>query len=267
MEKNKKNEELIKDKIFSVFCNSRNEPLRQQVYLGQLSSLIYNWCRDYLNFDVNNMGVEIVIITKRLLKENSKTSVPQNKEGFLKYLVTALKRGKYEYIRQYEKRNQDDLTRMKENHLGRKLTVDEKISFINKWFDHENAMRVTGNSLTGLENENLPHTDCLNSEDTSIILETIQAVLCKKQERSRDCYRSLLTLHCIDNIDLYPVLDSKIIEIYRLSNEKPKKYEIYRKYHPKASKGGSEAMASKNLRELLSDLSAYLKEKNPEIFT
>ena len=43
-------------------------------------------------------------------------------------------------------------------------------------------------------------------------------------------------------------------------------YEIYQMYHPKASQSSSEAMASKNLKELLSDLKAYLKAKNLEIF-
>ena len=266
MERSKEQEELLKDKIFSVFINSLNEPFRQQVYLGQLSGLIYNWCRDYLNFDVNDMGVEIVDVTKRLLKENSKANIPYDKEGFLKYLITSLKRGKCEYIRQYEKKNHDDLIRMKESHIGRKLTEDERISFINKWCDYENAMKVTGTSLTGTKNDESPQADYLNSENTAIILEAIKTVLSGKQERSRDCYRALLTLHCIDNVDLYPVLDSKIIEACRQRTEMPKQYEIYRKYHPGASKAGSEAMASKNLKELLSDLETYLKEKNPEIF-
>jgi hypothetical protein len=266
VEKNKVKEELLKDKIFSVFFNSINEPFRQQVYLGQLSGLIYNWCRDYLNFDVNDMGVEIVVVTKRLLKEKSKANIPQDKEGFLKYLITSLKRGKYEYIRQYEKKNRDDLIRMKESHLGRKLTEDEKIAFINKWYDYENAIKVIGTSLTATIKNEIPYDDYLNSENTTIILEAINHVIAKKQERSRDCYKALLTLHYIDNVDLYPALDSQIIEKCKQNSEKPKQYEIYQQYHPEASKGGSEAMASKNLKELLSDLATYLKEKNPEIF-
>ena len=266
MVKNKENEELLKDQIFSVFFKSLNEPFRHQVHLGQLSGLIYNWCKDYLNFNVNDMGVEIVVITKRLLKENSKANIPRDKADFLKYLITSLKRGKYEYIRQYEKRNQDDLTRMKESHLGRKLTEDEKISFINKWYDYENALKVTSASLTGIEKDKSPHADYLNSENTAIILEAINTVLSKKQKRSRDCYKALLTLHCIDNVDLYPVLDTKIIEACRQRAERPKQYEIYEKYHPRASKGGLEAMASKDLKELLSDLETYLREKNPEIY-
>jgi len=266
VEKTKENEELLKNRIFSCFSGSINEPDRQQTFLGQLSGLTYNWCRDYLNFDINNLGVEIVEITKRLLDENSKANIPKDKEGFLKYLITSLKNGKKEYLRIYEKRNQDDLIRMKERYLGRKLTEDEKISSVNKWYDFENAMKVNGSSLTGTIKEESPHADYLNSEDTAIILEAIKTVLSGKQERSRDCYRALLTLCCIDNVALYPVLDSQIIEACRQRAEKPKQYEIYQMYHPNASKSGSEAMASKNLKELLSDLETYLKEKNPEIF-
>jgi len=258
-------EDLLKEKIFSVFFDSLNEPLRQQVYLGQLSGLIYNWCRDYLNFDVNNMGVEIVVVTKRLLKDKGYAKIPQNKEGFIKYLLASLKMGKNEYLRQYEKKNQDDLIRMKERQLNRKLTEDEKLTFVSKWYDYDNAMKLKGDSLTSSYDDESPHSDFLNSENIKIIQEAINSVLAKKQERSRDCYKALLTLHCIDNVDLYPVLDSRIIEACQ-KNEKPKQYEIYQEYHPAASKNGSEAMASKNLKELLSDLQTYLKEKNPEIF-
>jgi hypothetical protein len=260
------NEELLKSKIFSVFFDSLNEPLRQQVYLGQLSSLIFNWCRDYLNFDVNNMGVEIVEIAKRLLKDKSKANIPHDKVGFIKYLLTSLKRGKYEYIRQYQKKSQDDLIRMKERQLARKLTEDEKKSFASKWFDCDYSMNLLRTSLTGTTNDENPYANYLNSENTAIIIEAINYVLAKKQKRSRDCYKALLTLHCIDNVNLYPVLDSQIIEKCRQNTEKPRQYEIYQQFHPEASRAGSEAMASKNLKELLSNLDTYLKEKNPEIF-
>ena len=266
MEKNKQNEELLIDKIFSLFLNSLNEPLRQQVYLGQLSSLIFNWCRDYLKFDTNDLGVEIVVITKRLLKDKGNSNIPHDKESFIKYLLSSLKRGKFEYIRNYEKRNYDDIIRMKESHLGRKLTEAERISSINRWYDYENAIKIVGTSLAGTKIDGNPQTDFINSADTAIILDAIKTVLSQKQERSRDCYKALLTLHCVDNIDLYPVLDSQIIEACRQNGEKPRQYEIYQKFHSEASKGSSEAMASKNLKEILSDIEKYLKDKNPEIF-
>ena len=266
MEKNKQNEELVKEKIFSVFSNSLNEPLRQQVYLGQLSSLIFNWCRDYLNFDINDMGVEIVVITKRLLKDKGNSNISHDKDSFMKYLFSSLKTGKKEYKRSNRKSNYADIIHMKESYIGKKLTKDERVSSINKWYDYENAIKIVGTSLAGAKIDRNPQTDHLNSTDTAIILEAIKTVLSKKQERSRDCYKALLTLHCFDNINLYPALDSQIIEAYRQNSEKPKQYEIYQKYHPEASKGSSEAMASTNLKNILSDLERYLEEKNPEIF-
>ena len=279
MEKSKENEEILKENIFSVYSNSLNEMNRQQVFFGQLCGLIYNWCRDYFKINVtevdsaNNktqkvfdMGVEVAEITKRLLKDKSKANIPQDKEGFIKYLVTSLKMGKYEYIRNYEKRNENDIIRMKESHLGRKLTEDEKLFSIEKWYDYENVKEIKSAFLKSANYNENPQIDYLNSEKTSIILEAINSVLAKKQKRSRDCYRALLTLHCIDNEDLYSVLDSQIIEKCKNYSENPKQYEIYQKYHPEASKGSSEAIASKNLKEILSDLEMYLKEKNPEIF-
>ena len=252
MEENQAKEELLKDKIFSCFSNSLNVPNRQQTFLGQLSDLLLRWCRDYLNFNVNDMGLEIFNVAKRILKEDSKVNIPKDRDEFIKYLLSALKTGKTEYKRNYESRNKDDVVRMQESYLGRKLSENEKDNVITKWFEHEVAEG--------------PNIDYLINSNTAIICEAIKTVLENKQSRSRDCYRALLTLHCIDNVDLFPVLDSQIIETCQQINSKPKQYEIYQKYHPEASKSGSEAMASKNLKELLSDLEVYLKEKNPEFF-
>ena len=159
MEKNIADEELLKDKIFAVFFNSLNEPFRQQVYLGQLSDLIFRWCKNYLKFNIDDMGLEIFNITERILRKDNKTNIPKDRDGLIKYLLNALKNGKKEYYRQYEKKNQDDLIRMKESHLGRKLTEGEKIAFTNKWYDYENAMKVIGASLTGNKNDESPHAD------------------------------------------------------------------------------------------------------------
>jgi hypothetical protein len=260
------NEELLKEKIFSIFTECQNETSsdRRQVLIGRLWEQIIKWYGKYLSVDAYEMGKEIFDVIRRITKEGS--AIPQNKEGFIKYLITALKRGKHEYIRNYETKNKDDLIRMKESSLGRKLSDDERTSSINRWYDFDNAMKITGTSLTGTKNDKNPQTDYLNSTNTDIILKAINAVLGKKQKRSRPCLKALLTLHCIDNIELYPVLDDQIIEACKYNKEKPRQYEIYQKYHPKTSKGSSEAMASKNLKEILSDIEAYLKEKNPEIF-
>ena len=262
MEKTKADEELLKDKIYDIFikCKSELSSDRRQFYIGRLAELIFIWCRDYIKFKVYDkraeqseiMGAEIFNIVMRPFKEKSKANVPEDRSGYFGYIINSLKTAKNEYRKNFMSKNENSIIRMKESYFGRKLTEDEKDNVINKWFDHE-----------VVENTNI---DYLINSDIDIILKAIKAVLDKKQDRSRDCYRALLTLHCIDNVDLYPVLDRNIIETCQQINEKPKQYEIYQKYHTEASKSGAEVMASKNLRELLNDLKTYLKEKNPEIF-
>ena len=265
MLKSKENEEFLKNKIFSCFIDSLNEPNRQQVFTGRLSSLIYEWCRDHLNFNINKMGVEILDITIALLKKEDKSCL-QDKLSLIKYLLFLLKNKKIEYIRKYDSKEKKEIIRMKEGFLGRKMTEAEQDECINVWYDFGIAMNESHFSITGNNDTETPLNTYINSENSLIIKNAIKTVLDKKQARSRDCYRALLTLHCIDIVDLYPELDSQIIKSCQQANCKPKQYEIYQKYHPEASKSGSEAMASKNLKELLLDLEAYLKEKNPEIF-
>ena len=255
MEKDNSKEEQLKDRIFSCFSKSINEPFRQQVYLGQLSDLIFRWCKDFLNFNVNDMGVEIFNITKRILKEDSKANKLKEKDDFIKYLLISLKTGKSEYKRNYEYRNKDDVVRMQESYLGTKLSEDEKDNVIIKWFDHEILEE--------------PNVDYLINSNTEIILEAIKTVLDEKQDRSRDCYRALFTLHCMENKhteSLFSILDQDIMNHFQKDEKKPTQYEIWRKYHPDALKSSSEVQASKNLNGFLKDLEKYLKEKNPEIF-
>ena len=280
MIKNKENEELLKDRIFSCFSASLREPNRQQVYIGQLSGLIYEWCRDYLSFDINSMGVEIVDITISLLKKEDKSGL-QDKVSLIKYLLFLLKNKKIEYIRNnYEvklKKNSEftqsnfemkiikDIIHLKNSFIGRKLNEDERQSFINIWYDSKNSAQINDFTFSNSSNDENPLTAYINSENSVIIRKAIKTVLDKKQDRSRDCLRALLTLKLIDNVDLYPVLDKKIIERCRQDTEIPNQYKIYQEYHPEVSKGGAEAQASKNLKDLLSAIAAYLKENNPEI--
>jgi hypothetical protein len=99
----------------------------------------------------------------------------------------------------------------------------------------------------------------------AIIREAVKSLLTKKQKRSRDCYRALFTLHCIENYkdfeELYPVLDKNVLETCK-DGKNPNQYKIYQKYHPKAQKSSAEAMASTNLKEFLKDIETYLKEKS-----
>ena len=173
---------------------------------------------------------------------------------------------------------------MSEDQLGRKLTNDEKIQVISKWFKEQeyidllNVINVGSLSFTindeDDETDGLnkyidprlvpPLDELINKTDTEAALEAVKSVLEKKQDRSRDCYRALYTLYCIkeNKRDLYPILDQEILDLFHKEGKKPKQYEIYLKYHPGVDKESAEVMASTNLREFLNDIEICLKEKN-----
>ena len=178
----------------------------------------------------------------------------------------------------------------KESQLGRKLTLEEKNQGISKWFKKQeyndllNSMNVGSFLFTSNDGDN--EVDVLNLKAAPIdnahvyddpldeyILkyeikneqEVIMAVLAKKQERARDCYKALLTLFCIKKgfRELYPVLDQEIIDDFHKNGNIPKQFEIYQKYHPKITNINSAGvMASALLKELLADIVTYLERKN-----
>ena len=303
----KRTEGQQKDFIFDIFskCQSEAASSRHQMHYTMLCEQIYRWYKDYLCVDVDRMGLEIANVIKRILKDNNISNIPKNKDGFFKYLNTAITREKASYYRNYNEkdtikipkekkvklREVEDFIRMKESLLGRKLTDDEKSTGISKWFKNQeyvdllNALNLGSISFSGGDESN--EMDALNlkaipvyntgiSDDpldeyllkfnTETICETIKFALDKKQERSKKCYRALFTLYCIENIKnyegLYPVLDKNILESCQEDGKKPTQHEIYQKYHTKAQKNSADAMASKNLKEFLSDIETLLKEKH-----
>ena len=296
----KRTEEQQKDYIFAIFSKCRNETVsgRMQVYYSVLYGEIYIWYRDYLSLDVDGIGLAIGEVIQRFLKDEKINKIPENKDGFLKYLNKSIKReiaGIYHKYNNHEiikipkeikrkLRDIEDFIRMKESQLGRKLTSEEKMLGVSRWFKNPqyvellNSMNVGGLSYTN--NDGSAETDVLNyypssssdplSEyndkiDMETIRDSVKSLLEKKQARSRDCYRALFTLHCIEKIKdfnrLYPVLDWKILENWQKNGKKPKQYKIYQKYHPKAQKSSAEAMASKNLSDFLNDLKMLIKSK------
>jgi DNA-directed RNA polymerase specialized sigma subunit len=186
----------------------------------------------------------------------------------------------------------EDFIRMKESNLGRKLTYNERIQSISAWFKitekkvREYLELVNNKNISSLDvNNNGEKMNILDSEDLkppylsnsfeepesafftnfnmAIIREAVTSVLAKKQERARDCYKALFTLHCLkkDIRELYPILDQEIIDAFHKDEKNPKQYEIYLKYHPETDKKSAEAMASTNLKEFLKDIETYLKGK------
>jgi hypothetical protein len=183
------------------------------------------------------MGLEITKVISRFIKEETISRVPQDKDGFFKYLSTSIEREKAGYEREYndnekikipkEKkrklREAEDFIRMKESSLGRKLTADERSQSISKWFNnHEyvdllNAINV--GSISCMSNDGNGEIDALDSTaapiynpnaagspldrfikktDMEAICKAVESVLEKKQGRARDCCRALFTLYCIE---------------------------------------------------------------------
>jgi len=291
-------EERLKTVIYDIYTRLLYETAsdRRQVYCGQIWEKIVLWCDkyNYLEINANEMGIEIYNVIKRLVKDNNETA--KNETEFFYILRKSMKNAKNEYIRNNEQglikiskekeqklKRVDGSIRMKESLFGRKLTNEEKVQCISKWFKKQeyvdliNSKNVVsilytsndGNDeIDGLNSDGShsvdPLDEYINKTDMKIILEAVKSLLAKKQERSRPCYKALFTLYCIKNNlkGLYPVLDQEIIYSYSNDDKKPTQYEIYLKYHPEANKKGADAMASKNLNEFLNEIKFYLKEKN-----
>jgi hypothetical protein len=304
VEKRKEKEEQQKNLIFNIFlkCQSELPSDRQQVHFSQLCEQIFKWHRDYLSGSIDNVGVEIVVVIRRIIKNGKITGILKDKEDFFHYIKTALRNEKAASHRKYESgiikmskeqkaklKATEDLIRMQESNLGRKLTGEKRSLCISKWFkNHEyvsikKAMNLGGLStrtddsnerdllnfaatnLTTGSSFNSPIDEYIYNENKKEIIEAAQFLLNKKQERSRHCYKSLFTLYCIEKLKdfefLHPVLDHKILKTWKKDGIKPKQYDIYKKYHPNAMKNSAEAIASKMSREFLEDLEARLKEK------
>ena len=192
------------------------------------------------------------------------------------------------------KRKVEDIIKMKESQLGRELTYNERIQGISKWLyiseieakeyldlinnkkfyslDVENSDNEENNILDSNElippylshTYEEPESEFFTNFNVSNVIEAVKFVLEKKNEKVRDCYKALLTLHCIKKnaMGLYTILDHEIIDSYHKDGIKPNQYEVYQKYHPRVDKDSAGPMAAANLREFLKDIDTYLKEKN-----
>ena len=304
MEKHKEKEEQQKDLIFDIFLKCQNAACsdRRQVHFSQLCEQVFKWHKDYFSGSVDNVGVEIVSAIIRITKDEKIASIPKDRVEFFRYLSTVLKNEKAAYYRQYESgtihipkeqksklKAAEDLIRMQESNLGRKLIEDERSQCISKWFknqeyltiekavtigslsvcidedgerDHLNSPAV---SLTAGNSSNDPLYEYIFNERKKEIIDAVQFLLDKKQKRSRPCYQSLFTLHCIEELKdfefLYPVLDHKILKTWHKDGKKPRQFEVYQKYHPNASRNSAEARASEMAHEFLDNLKAYFKDK------
>ena len=195
----------------------------------------------------------------------------------------------------------DEIIRMEESSLGRSLTANESVQCLSEWFgispkearkylnlkkmknikgftinshgniiskDIYNSEKVKipymNNSGTGPEQE---FFSIINAgESLNLIKDSIESVLKNTQDKTRDCYRALLTVFCIDNSieleGLSSVLDTKILEEFNKNLRIPNQHEIYLRYHPHVKKESAGVRASEMLKKLLSDLYIIINEKN-----
>ena len=188
----------------------------------------------------------------------------------------------------------EDIIITKESNVGRKLSEAERRQCISEWFGIAEYSKLLNLIDTGslefspriVDDDN--EIDLLNSkvkppymENASIspedeffvkfdvpddvldIINALKLVLQNTQERSRECYRALFTVYCIEkSIDfegLNQLLDNEILDAYRKDGKKPKQHEIYMKYHPEAKKASADSIASKMVKDFLGKLNSELK--------
>ena len=314
----KKPEEQFRSEIFSIYSHYNSEIYadRRQVYFAQLCESTLRWCSRYFLKEANDMGYEIFMVLQRMVNSNDK--IPNTKSDFFNYLKAALYNAKSEHFRSFESnlinipkdkiskiKKIDDIIRMEESNTSRKLSENERVQFISKWFDMpekevreylylKNVRYVNG--LTNKENNDEADTDILNTEKAHIpylektfinpekeyfaklstsenvkrILNAVKSILNNTQDRTRECYRALFTVYCIDNaIDfegLSSLLNSEIVETFRKNGKKPKLLEVYLKYHPDVKRESAGARASEMNKKFLNNLYTILKENNPLFF-
>jgi len=287
-----KTEEELKVNIFDVYYKYRNELSsdRRQVYFGQFCDYVFRWCIGYRFHEAREMGVEIVEALERIVKREIE------EKHFFGYLVTTLENAKKEYYRKgissgikYPKivRNIEKSILLQENNAGKMLSEEEKIQFISEWFNKpkEKVRELLGMidnkkvvSLTSFENkekdtpetndtpENTFFSNFSVRENAVNLREVVKSVLLEKQDRTRECYRALFTVYCIDNSidfeELAPLLNAEILEKYQKDGKKPEQFEVYKMYHPGITKESAGVRASEMLKTLLNDIKNALKEKN-----
>ena len=304
-------EEQLKDKIFSIYSEYKKEESsdrRFDVHFPQLCEQIYIWCRDYRFKDnIDIMGKEIAEISEDIINKDTFT---QDKNGFFKYLFVSLEKSKFAFHREFDEKkiftaskekkrklNQvRDFIEMCEHEMGRELSFGEKIKCASDWFKSwdyiclikllkyrrsSSAKNEDGEIIDIIDNTEDPLIgkkiaidpldECISNADAKTICNAVKYVLEQKQDRSRNCYKAIFTLFCVENIRDYSglseVLDEKIVEYLTHNTEKLNQYEIYLSFHPdNTTKASAQVRSSDMLKNFKKDLETYLRENNPEVF-
>ena len=194
--------------------------------------------------------------------------------------------------------NIESIITIKEGNLGKKLTEDERKDIISRWFpskwfgtseyfflvnvknavsleklinkdDSDTELNLLDKDIKSIFMESASattHDNSISKHNAQIIQDALETVLNKKQARSRECYRALITGHIIEKIKdfecLSPVLSSEILEEFKITAKNPMQHEIYLKYHPNIKKESAEARSSEMLKKLLNDLRIIIKKES-----
>ena len=169
---NRENEELLKDRIFAIFNEFKNEMShdRRQTQLGQFCSQLMIWCNKYLfkEEDIGErMGAGIFLVARRITKDENIVKFADNRKRFFNNLYKRLKNEKIKHEREFKKDTihipkgkitklnyLNYLKRNKENILNRELSqyeLDELILFVFKkkqdYYYVVEALRIKNFSL------------------------------------------------------------------------------------------------------------------------
>ena len=242
MEKSKENEELLKDNIFALFseCISENPIEPKNKLFMKLCDHIFRWCKGFLPYNAEEMGIEIINTTEQLIKKG------RSRNEFLGALVISLKNASNKSINRnisgvikqqvvFKGQKTKDIKKMlsfKESNVGKKLTINEQICCLMNWykwdektsrecldlfnrkFSGENEIIIDSDNNYNYLDVNVsspyiadvstnPINDYFNKDNINKIKKAASEILAKKQDRSRPCYKALFTLYCIDNIKDY----------------------------------------------------------------
>ena len=245
--KNHKDEEELKTKIFDIYSKYRNEPAsdRRQVYIGQLWKPIYEWC---LLINEDDTGEEIFKFLMQITKETSRAKIPYDRDEFFNYIYSSL-----------ENEKKKEKSRDKEKNVG-------SITFTTNNGEEIDVLNSKIKSVFEKSTFADPEEEFLIKLNKAIIKGNLEQILNNTQDRTRECYRSLFTAHCIDRSivieELMPLLDGEVFNAFLKNGKKPKNYEIYLKYHPEVKKESAEVRSSDMLKKFLENLNKALKEKN-----
>jgi hypothetical protein len=284
VEEQENKKEQIKNRIFDIVIKYRNEASsdQRQVYFAQLWEQIKLWGKIHLYYNTEDMGKELFHVTKGIVKIKD-----FQKDKFLRYLNRSLKRARIQHELRFESsiiripkkllklEAEEDIIRAKEKQFNRKLTEKERIKYRNIWVKKENAKETIDISypnidkdISGIQVDNLIINDKIEK-----MIEGINCVIDKRQDRSRDCYRALFTVYCIRKKKYFaaldPVLDQEILGIWKENGKIPKQSAVYMAYHKnkKLADKSAESRSSNIIDDLNKRIKKYLYNKYPDFFS